>query len=120
MYANFRSNFAQSGVQAKDIIKYYKNVQKKMLCLIDIYWANHFDTLEYLKKKMAISFGVNDVFKDYEMEANRIFAMELMPSLLNEILTYAVNPNMKLGEYEIEYDTSSPEYTKVLVYNKAS
>ena len=115
MYANFRSNFAQSGVQAKDIIKYYKNVQKKMLCLIDIYWANHFDTLEYLKKKMAISFGVNDVFKDYEMEANRIFAMELMPSLLNEILTYAVNPNMKLGEYEIEYDTSSPEYTKVLV-----
>ena len=115
MYANFRRNFAQSGVKGNDIIKYYKNIQKKMLCLIDIYWANHFDTLEYLKKKMAISFGVNDVFKDYENEANRIFATNLMPSLLNEMLTYAINPNMKLGDYEIEYSEEAPEYQKVLV-----
>ena len=115
IYANFRNNFSEKNVQTKDVMKYYSDTKTKLLNVIDIYWTSHFDNLEYLKKKMGISFGVNDVFKEYELEANMLFSKELMPSILNEMLTYAINPNMKFGEYEIEYYKKDDISQKILV-----
>ena len=115
MYASFRNNFSVSGVKTKEVIKYYQDIRVKLLNVIDLYWASHFDNLEYLKKKMTIGFGINDVFKEYENEANEIFNKELMPSILNEMITYAANPNMKFGDYEITYYKENDPKEKILV-----
>ena len=115
IYSEFRSNFKEKDIKTRDVMKYYDNVKEKMLNVIDIYWASYFDNLEYLKKKMSISFGVNDVFKEYEYQANLMFSKDFMPSILNEILVYAINPTMRFGSYEIQYFKTEDPKLKIVV-----
>lgn len=86
----------------------FEELKIKLLNTIDVYWISHIDTLEDLKKNAYISTS-QDPFKDYEQAATEDFANKLLPTILNELITYASNPKLKFGEYEMKHATSMVE-----------
>lgn len=102
IYDKFKANFDTKKVKNKDIEEYVKNIKRKFLDIIDVYWLTHIEYLEALKLNIAFSMRGNDPFKEYEVQSTRMFSTELIPAMYNEMLTYALNPSMKYGEYMME------------------
>ena len=113
IYSSFRKNFAEKGIKGKDVVNYVNDMKQKFLTLIDVYWIGHMQNLEDLKKEVGLI--PDDQFKAYENRANTVFSINVMPSLLNEMITYAVNPNIKFGDYEIKYFAEDKEAKKIVV-----
>ena len=92
--------------------KSFDTMKIKLLNVIDVYWVSHIETLEDLKKNAYIT-TAQDPFKEYEQAAMEDFSEKLLPAILNELITYAANNNLKFGEYEINHSDT-------LVDNKAA
>ena len=108
IYGRFRANFSKEDVSAEEIIKYIFKVKPNILRVIDTYWVEHVHYLEYQRSTLGVGI-VNDPVKKYEYEANETFAHNLMPAIYNEIISYAVNPNLKFGDYQINYPEEKEE-----------
>ena len=113
LYEIFKSNFDIKKVKNKDIQIYVNNIKRKFLDIIDMYWLGHIEYLEDLKLSASFSMS-SDPFKEFEVTSSRAFANELIPSMYNEMITYALNPNMKFGEYRIS-TISDEEEEKMLL-----
>ncbi len=101
LYDKFKQNFDTKKVKNKDIQVYVDNIKRKFLEIIDLYWLSHIEYLEDLKLSASFSMG-SDPFKEYEVTCTRMFANELIPSMYNEMITYALNPEMKFGTYKMQ------------------
>jgi len=88
----------------KLINKEYDNsmnsLKKKYLHIMDIYYMKYISELESIRNSTAISLSSTPL-KDYELEANNEFYNNMYPCIYNEMITYALNPNYKLGDYKI-------------------
>ena len=73
------------------------DLKKKFLNIMDVYWIDHINSLEELKSSNIIA--SEDSFKDYEYASTFKFYHEVIPSIYNEMLTYATNPDLKFGDY---------------------
>ena len=62
--------------------------------------------LESIKSSNIVA-SVDDPFNDYEDAANYRFTSEVIPNIYNEILTYAICPNLEMGEYKIKQPKES-------------
>ena len=82
--------------------KTFEDVKVKLLNTIDVYWVSHIETLEDLKRNAYIT-SAQDPFKEYEEAAMEDFSEKLLPAILNEMITYASNKNLKFGSYEIRH-----------------
>ena len=113
IHTNFRNCFGEK-ITNNEIDEYVKDMRVKFLKIIDDYWTSYFDILDLLKKKMNISVN-DDVFKLYEREANEVFGTEVYPSILNEMIAYAIHPSMKYGEYQIDNSISEELEMKLVI-----
>ncbi len=114
IFEKFKSNFSKDNIN-NDIVSYTSIMRVRFLKIIDAYWVTHIETLNNLKNKYMYGKQYNDVFEDYEKSANEIFIKDVMPSLLNEMITYAVNKDMKFGEYDIQMYSKNKDSNKILV-----
>ena len=89
------------GKKGQDALNYTESLKIKMLRTIDDYWNSEIERLDELRKEESIAFVGEDPFKRFEYKANIEFAKELMPSLLNECITYAIRPEIPYGNYTI-------------------
>ncbi len=87
-------------------VEYVKDIRVKMLKIIDDYWTSEMDRLDELQKMLSYTVSSEDPLKVYETKANYEFSMELMPTIMNEFMTYAMKPNLTYGSYEINRNTS--------------
>ena len=87
-------------------LEYIRNTKKKILNILDIYWIEHIGMLESIKSSNIVA-SVDDPFNDYEDAANYRFTSEVIPNIYNEILTYAICPNLEMGEYKIKQPKES-------------
>ena len=110
MWTNFRGLFQTRS--SEEINNYVKEVKKKFLNVMDVYWIEHIDVLNGLKLSCSLS-QTDDPFKTFEYKANDIFFDELIPAMYNEMLTYAFNPGMKFGTYQINYPQNIIEERQV-------
>ena len=104
----FRSNFSQSNVTNKEVKAYVDNVRQKFLNVIDQYWLSHIEYLEDLRTTISIN-PIGDPYKEYEVESIKAFTKDLLPSMYNEMITYALRPTMKYGSYRIDYSFKEEE-----------
>ena len=113
LYDKFTSNFDTKKTTNKEVQVYVDNIKKKILDIIDKYWLDHIEYLEDLKASMSVGM-VNDPFKEYEVISTEAFANELIPSMYNEMITYALNPSWKYGSYKIDYSFKEEEEKYIL------
>jgi len=110
LYDKFKSYFKPNGEKTdlSKITSYVENLKLKFLYIIDQYWLSHIEYLEDLKSSLTL--GANDdPFKEFEKASNDAFAKYLIPSMYNEMLTYALNPSLQYGSYEIKELKSEEE-----------
>ena len=104
LFDEFKRNFnlkdktkLNEGVQA-----FVKQMKYKFLTILDDYWLDYVAGLDELRK--TVSMGLEeDPFKKYEYESTDRFIKQMIPAIYNEMITYALNPTMKMGEYQIQY-----------------
>ena len=108
LYDKFKANFDTKKVTNKEIQTYVNNIKKKFLDIIDIYWLSHIEYLEGLRLTVSFS-SSSDPFKEYEVASTRMFANEMIPCMYNEMITYALNPQMKFGTYQMQTATREDE-----------
>lgn len=113
LWDRFKNNFDIKKVTNKEIKIYVDNIKKKFLDIIDFYWLGHIEYLEDLRTNAPFNMSGNP-FENFEQTSNKTFINELVPSLYNEMITYALNPNLKYGEYKINYLTNNEEEKIVL------
>ena len=104
-------------IQSKNVHESYvfvQNLQRKILNIMDVYWIEHINLLDSLRSSSSVGV-VDDPFKRFEYVANDRFAKELIPSIYNEVLTYALNPNLKLGEYSIKESKNALLENKIMI-----
>lgn len=94
--------------------KFMMDLRKKTLNIIDIYWIDHINSLEALKSSNMVM-SLDDPFKTYEYAAQERFYDEVVPSMFNEMITYATNPKLKFGDYVIKRSDDSLDQGKLLV-----
>ena len=111
-HSRFRANFKEKGNTTEDVLKYIDAVKANILSVIDIYWVEHINYLESLKSTVSVSI-VNDPFADFQNRANETFAHKLIPAMYNEIITYAINPKLKFGDYQMKYPEIEEEQAKL-------
>ncbi len=82
-----------------DINEYMLFVKTRFLDIIDSYWVSHLMHLEDMERTILNSgiFTV-DTIDEFEIEANKLFA-DMSDCIKNEMLTYAIYPNMEIGSY---------------------
>ena len=97
-------------VDKNDSVEYIKNTKRRILNILDIYWIDHMNRLEEIKSSNIVA-SIDDPFKDYENAANDRFYFEVIPNIYNEIITYAIRPDIDFGKYVIkeEVDTYALE-----------
>ena len=98
---NFASNFQKD--------KYIIATRRKMLKVIDDYWIGHIETLNTIWQNATyyaysnvdpVEIYINQSIKDLQMMTYYI---------QNEMITYALNPGIKYGQYEIKTAKNSIE-----------
>ena len=82
--------------------KYIKDLRVKMLKVLDDYWTSEMERLEDLKREASMALASDDPFKRYEYAAAKEFANGLMPAVMNEFITYSVQPDLQYGKYVIK------------------
>ena len=115
----FKNSFNQTirSIARKDKHESYvfmQNLKKKFLNIMDIYWIEHINALEALKSSNIVA-SLDDPFKQYEYAAFDKFNLEVIPSIYNEMLTYATNPELKFGDYAINQSDSSIISNKIII-----
>ena len=89
-------------------------LKDKMLNILDVYWIDHISELDGLKR--SSSFDKNsDPLKLYGYAANDKFYKDVIPSIYNEMLTYATNPDLKFGDYEIKFSEEAMAEQKIML-----
>ena len=94
--------------------EYEKSMKTKMLKILDDYWISQMGYLEDMKKGSGLSvYAEKDPYEEYKMNATMQFA-DMISYVRNEMLTYALNPNLKYGEYHVpEIDYSESEMIRL-------
>ena len=91
------------------------NIRRKMLLVVDTYWVGHLDFLERSKTDASLQVYAQKspieeyTYRAYE-ELNRI-----TPYIQNEFITYALNPTLEFGRYEVKdvaLEVESMEYSR--------
>jgi preprotein translocase subunit SecA len=88
-------------------------MKRKFLSIIDTYWLSHIEYLEDLKYSITLN-PSRDPFMEFEIASTKSFAEGLIPSMYNEMITYAINPSMKYGTYIIKNNDNVEEEKYVL------
>lgn len=85
--------------------------RKKMLLVIDTYWVGHIDYLKRSKIGASLqAYAQRNPLEEYEYQAYQELN-RLTPLIQNEFITYALNPEMKFGTYEVkEIDLPEESY----------
>ena len=84
-----------NGITGIDALNHINMLRIKILTIIDEYWADYIDLFRNI---------VNRGSEKYEIEADREFSYNLMPSIMNEIITYVAYPKLNYGDYTINRD----------------
>ena len=94
--------------------EYEKSMKTKMLKILDDYWISQMGYLEDMKKGSGLSvYAEKDPYEEYKMNATMQFA-DMISYVRNEMLTYALNPSLKYGEYHVpEIDYSESEMIRL-------
>lgn len=94
--------------------EYEKSMKTKMLKILDDYWISQMGYLEDMKKGSGLSvYAEKDPYEEYKMNATMQFA-DMISYVRNEMLTYALNPGLKYGEYHVpEIDYSESEMIRL-------
>ena len=94
--------------------EYEKSMKTKMLKILDDYWISQMGYLEDMKKGSGLSvYAEKDPYEEYKINATMQFA-DMISYVRNEMLTYALNPNLKYGEYHVpEIDYSESEMIRL-------
>ena len=94
--------------------EYEKSMKTKMLKILDDYWISQMGYLEDMKKGSGLSvYAEKDPYEEYKMNATMQFA-DMISYVRNEMLTYALNPSLKYGEYHVpEFDYSESEMIRL-------
>ena len=88
---------------------YINSLRKKYLHVIDTYWISHITELEDIRLSNTVGVA-DDPLKSFQIEANNSFYNVMFPNIYNEMITYAVNPNLKYGEYIIQTNNSENNF----------
>ncbi len=81
--------------------QYQADMRKKMLDIIDDYWVSQMEWLDDLQVGSDNQvYAGKDPIKYYEETATLQFR-DMIDSVRNEIIAYALNPTLKYGEYTI-------------------
>ncbi len=113
LYAKFRNNFSSAHITNEEVYAYVVNMKRKFLSIIDTYWLSHIEYLEDLKYSITLN-PSRDPFMEFEIASTKSFAEGLIPSMYNEMITYAINPSMKYGTYIIKNNDNVEEEKYVL------
>ena len=91
----------QSSKGMNSTLNYIEDLRNKVLDIIDIYYINHIMVLEEMESSIinTANFGYDSI-KKYERDANNLF-IQMTSYIQNEIITYAIMPNLVLGMYDI-------------------
>ena len=94
--------------------EYEKGMKTKMLKILDEYWISQMGYLEDMKKGSGLSaYAEKDPYEEYKRSATIQFA-DMISYVRNEMLTYALNPSLKYGEYQVpEIDYSESEMVRL-------
>ena len=94
--------------------EYEKSMKTKMLKILDDYWISQMGYLEDMKKGSGLSvYAEKDPYEEYKINATMQFA-DMISYVRNEMLTYALNPSLKYGEYHVpEIDYSESEMIRL-------
>ena len=94
--------------------EYEKGMKTKMLKILDDYWISQMGYLEDMKKGSGLSaYAEKDPYEEYRRSATIQFA-DMISYVRNEMLTYALNPSLKYGEYQVpEIDYSESEMIRL-------
>ena len=94
--------------------EYEKSMKTKMLKILDDYWISQMGYLEDMKKGSGLSaYAEKDPYEEYRRSATIQFA-DMISYVRNEMLTYALNPSLKYGEYQVpEIDYSESEMIRL-------
>ena len=81
--------------------EYEKGMKEKMLKILDDYWISQMEYLEEMKKGSGLSvYAEKDPYEEYKRSATLQFA-DMLSYVRNEMLTYALNPSLKYGQYQV-------------------
>ena len=113
LFKRFEEYFRPNGSKTDPakISSFVSNTKLKFLYIIDQYWLSHIEYLEDLKSTLTLG-AHDDPFKEFETASINAFTKFLIPSIYNEMLTYALNPNLPYGSYKIkELKTEEEKHT---------
>ena len=93
--------------------QYEKDMKTKMLKIVDDYWISQMGYLEDMKRGSRLAaYAEKDPYEEYKRSATIQFA-DMIGYVRNEMLTYALNPSLKYGEYVVpEVDYGEREMTR--------
>lgn len=82
-------------------LDYLNDLRKRLLDTIDVYWISHMENLQELKNTAVnYSYSKENPVEKYENMANKSF-VSMTPYIQNEMITYALCPNIPFGMYNI-------------------
>lgn len=115
LIAELKKKFNQIKSISKDLNKYMIATRRKMLKVVNEYWISHMETLNR-NWTNAVYYAYSNVnpMDIYERQSNKDLQM-LTYYIQNEMLTYALNPAYRFGEYEIKEVQVSDEKAKVIL-----
>ena len=100
---------------SKDKEKYLLATRRKMLKVVDEYWLSHMEQLDR-NWTNAVYYAYSQVnpMDIYERQSNEDL-QTMTYYIQNEMLTYAMQPSIKFGEYIVKEAEETKEKGKILV-----
>ena len=92
----------ESAEGMSDRKEYLRMLKDKVLDTIDIYWISHMERLDELKDEAShASYSNIDPVQKYKKESSELLN-DMTPYIQNEIITYALSPNIPFGAYVVK------------------
>lgn len=110
-----RNRFSSIRMTSKDLNKYLTLTRKKMLKVVNEYWISHMDLLDRNWTNAAYYAYSNMNPMDIYERQSIIDLQELTYYIQNEMLTYALDPKLTFGSYEIKEVENKEEKEMILV-----
>ena len=99
---SLKNRFNSIRMTSKDLDKYLNITRKKMLKVVNEYWVNHMELLNRnWENAVYYAYSNVDPMEIYERQST-IDLQTLTYYIQNEMITYALDPKITFGKYEIK------------------
>ena len=115
LMSSLKNRFNSIRMTSKDLNKYLNITRKKMLKVINEYWISHMETLNRnWTNATYYAYSNMNPMEIYERQSI-IDLQRLTYYIQNEMLTYALDPKLTFGKYEIKELENQERKEKVFI-----